>query len=63
MKNSWQAKSLGEVCDIVNGGTPKTNVSDFWGGNILWITGSKKIAKISLSISWIYLIWVFGCII
>lgn len=36
--NSWQAKKLGEVCEIVNGGTPKTNIKKYWDGDILWIT-------------------------
>ncbi len=38
MKNNWQTKRLGEVCEIVNGGTPKTNVPRYWDGDILWIT-------------------------
>jgi type I restriction enzyme S subunit len=35
---SWQVKKLGEVCTIVSGGTPKTGVDSFWGGEIAWIT-------------------------
>ena len=38
MKTNWQIKKLGEVCEIVNGGTPKTGVLRYWDGNILWIT-------------------------
>ncbi|MCG2790088.1 MAG: restriction endonuclease subunit S [Actinomycetia bacterium] len=38
MKINWQIKKLGEVCDIVNGGTPKTNISEYWNGDILWVT-------------------------
>ena len=34
----WVEKKLGEVCDIVNGGTPKTSVKEYWGGSLLWIT-------------------------
>lgn len=30
--------TLGEVCDIVSGATPKTEISRFWGGDILWAT-------------------------
>lgn len=29
---------LGDVCAIVNGGTPKTGVDEYWDGDILWIT-------------------------
>lgn len=29
---------LGEVAEIVSGATPKSNVDDFWGGEVLWAT-------------------------
>lgn len=35
---TWQTKRLGDISEIVSGGTPKTNVSRYWNGNILWIT-------------------------
>lgn len=38
MKKGWEIKKIGEVCEIVNGGTPKTNNKDFWDGDINWIT-------------------------
>lgn len=38
MKTTWQTKKLSDVSEIVNGGTPKTSVSKYWNGNILWIT-------------------------
>ncbi|MDQ8145421.1 MAG: restriction endonuclease subunit S [Gemmatimonadota bacterium] len=41
MKQGWQTKSLGEVCKIMNGGTPKTGVPDYWGGEHLWITPAE----------------------
>lgn len=31
-------KKLGEVCDVVGGGTPKTGVSKYWNGDLCWIT-------------------------
>ena len=34
----WPTSSLGEVCEIVSGATPKTTNSDFWDGDILWVT-------------------------
>jgi len=37
----WQQKSIGEVCEVVNGGTPKTNVAPYWGGDRLWITPAE----------------------
>jgi len=34
----WEEKTLGEVCKVMNGGTPDTTVPKFWGGENLWIT-------------------------
>ena len=37
--HGWQEKKLGDVCDIVNGSTPKRSVSEYWeNGNIPWFT-------------------------
>jgi type I restriction enzyme S subunit len=41
MKKGWERKTVGEVCDVVNGGTPKTTVSEYWNGNHLWITPAE----------------------
>lgn len=41
MKAGWQIRTLGEVCNVVNGGTPKTGVHDYWGGSHLWITPAE----------------------
>lgn len=38
MKAGWQKKTLGEVCDIINGGTPKTGIPLYWEGDLNWIT-------------------------
>ena len=47
MKNGWQRKLIGEVCDVVNGGTPKTGVPEYWGGSHLWITPAEMGKRIS----------------
>lgn len=41
MKAGWQTKTIGEVCEVVNGGTPKTGVKEFWDGVNLWITPAE----------------------
>jgi len=38
MNKNWEMKKLGEVCEIVNGGTPDTKVPEYWNGEHLWIT-------------------------
>ncbi|MEA5013423.1 MAG: restriction endonuclease subunit S [Candidatus Limiplasma sp.] len=34
----WAETSLGEICSIINGGTPSTAVCEYWNGDILWCT-------------------------
>jgi type I restriction enzyme S subunit len=41
MRAGWEVKSLGEVCEVVNGGTPKTNTPEYWDGDIQWITPAE----------------------
>jgi type I restriction enzyme S subunit len=42
----WRNKPIRELAEIVSGGTPSTTISDYWNGNIIWvsptdITGQK----------------------
>ncbi len=39
--------TIGEVCDVVNGGTPKTGVLEYWGGKHLWITPAEMGKRLS----------------
>jgi type I restriction enzyme S subunit len=41
MRKGWKVIALGEVCEVVNGGTPKTGVSDYWDGPHQWITPAE----------------------
>ena len=41
MKAGWQRKAIGEVCEVVNGGTPKTGVKEYWDGPHQWITPAE----------------------
>ena len=34
--DAWEQRKLGEVADIIGGGTPSTNVSEYWNGDIDW---------------------------
>lgn len=38
MKAEWQTKALGEVCDVIGGGTPSKDNADFYTGEIPWAT-------------------------
>lgn len=37
----WEVLSLGQVAYVVGGGTPSTNVHDFWNGGINWFTPTE----------------------
>lgn len=37
-KEGWEVKKLGEVGEIITGGTPSTLVAEYWSGDIPWIT-------------------------
>lgn len=41
MKAGWATKTIVDVCSVVNGGTPKTGVSDYWDGAHQWITPAE----------------------
>jgi type I restriction enzyme, S subunit len=41
MKAGWEIKKLGEMCEVMNGGTPKTGLPEYWDGTHLWITPAE----------------------
>ena len=47
----WEVVRLGEVSELISGSTPDTNVSEFWNGNIVWITPEDLSKQPSLTIS------------
>ncbi|MFT6385054.1 MAG: type I restriction enzyme S subunit [Bacteroidia bacterium] len=38
MIENWKTYKLSEVFDIIGGGTPKTTISEYWGGEIPWLS-------------------------
>jgi type I restriction enzyme S subunit len=38
MKVGWEIKNLGDVCNVVGGGTPPKDRAEFYSGNIPWAT-------------------------
>ena len=36
----WEVKRLGEIAEIGSGGTPSKSHSEYWNGNIPWVTTS-----------------------
>lgn len=37
----WKEVRLGDVAFVIGGGTPNTDISDYWNGNIPWFTPSE----------------------
>ena len=40
---SWVWTSIGEIYEIVGGGTPSTKNPEYWSGDIPWITSADII--------------------
>lgn len=36
-----QYKTIGEICTVVSGTTPKSDKAEYWGGNLIWITPAE----------------------
>lgn len=55
--SEWQSVKLGDVIEIIGGGTPKTSIPEYWNGNIPWLsvvdfnTGYKFVNKTEKHIS------------
>lgn len=47
MSDAWNLKTLVEVCEIVNGGTPDTTRVNYWEGDHLWITPAEMGKRVS----------------
>ena len=41
----WPVVTIGEVCEVISGATPKTGKPEFWDGNIPWVT-PKDLSKL-----------------
>ena len=36
---SWGPKAIHDLCEIWSGGTPRTSIAKYWGGDIPWVSG------------------------
>ncbi|RVZ61451.1 restriction endonuclease subunit S [Helicobacter pylori] len=39
--SNWQKVRLGDIAEIIGGGTPSTQVASFWNGSINWFTATE----------------------
>lgn len=49
--DEWEQRKLGELAEIVSGGTPSTSVESYWDGNIDWYAPAEIGEKIYLKSS------------
>jgi type I restriction enzyme S subunit len=35
---SWKETTLGEIIEVIGGGTPKTSIDEYWNGDIPWLS-------------------------
>jgi type I restriction enzyme S subunit len=41
MRDGWKDTTLGEVSEVVGGGTPSTSIPEYWDGEIVWLTPTE----------------------
>ena len=55
--SSWKECKLGDVIEIIGGGTPKTSITEYWNGDIPWLSvvdfnfGKKYVSKTEKTIT------------
>jgi len=38
---NWKKAKIGDIATILTGGTPKTNIKEYWGGDINWMSSGE----------------------
>jgi type I restriction enzyme S subunit len=44
MRNGWTETTLGDIAEVVGGGTPSTSKEEFWDGDVVWLTPTEVTA-------------------
>ena len=44
--DAWEQRKLSEIADIVGGGTPSTQIPEYWDGNINWYAPAEMEGQI-----------------
>lgn len=44
MSKEWTETTLGEIAEVIGGGTPSTNVPEYWGDDVIWLTPTEIVA-------------------
>ena len=49
--DAWEQKKLGELAEIIGGGTPSTGIKEYWGGDVDWYAPAEIGEQIYLTSS------------
>jgi type I restriction enzyme S subunit len=49
--DAWEQRRLGDVADIIGGGTPSTSIKEYWGGDVDWYAPAEIGEQIYLTCS------------
>jgi type I restriction enzyme S subunit len=41
MRDGWRETSLGDIAEVIGGGTPSTAIAEYWDGGIVWLTPTE----------------------
>lgn len=41
MRDGWSETRLGEIAEVIGGGTPSTAIAEYWDGDIVWLTPTE----------------------
>jgi type I restriction enzyme S subunit len=44
MRDGWTETTLGDIAEVVGGGTPSTSKDEFWDGDVIWLTPTEVTA-------------------
>ena len=40
-KENWEYRKIGDLCTVISGSTPKTNIEEYWGPGYYWVTPAE----------------------
>jgi type I restriction enzyme S subunit len=43
MRDGWTQTTIGEIAEVIGGGTPSTSNSSYWNGDIIWLTPTEVV--------------------
>ncbi len=49
--STWAVTGIGEIYDVIGGGTPSTKIKEYWNGNVPWITSADIHGVREISVS------------